>query len=54
TREDTQGTLACQTHLPLLTPSPPILYFPLRLCIELCSIQPGLRNPWCSLSFIYC
>ncbi|VUZ43650.1 unnamed protein product, partial [Hymenolepis diminuta] len=47
----TQGTLARQTHLQLLSPSPPIRYFPLRLCTEVCSIQPGLRNPWCSLSF---
>ncbi|VUZ38656.1 unnamed protein product, partial [Hymenolepis diminuta] len=41
----TQGTLPRQTHLPLLNPSPPIPYFPLRLCTELCSIRPGLRNP---------
>ncbi|VUZ51276.1 unnamed protein product [Hymenolepis diminuta] len=27
----TQGTLARPTHLPLLNPSPPIPYFPLRL-----------------------
>ncbi|VUZ53888.1 unnamed protein product [Hymenolepis diminuta] len=48
----TQETLARQTHLPLLTPSPPILYFPLRLCTELCSIHPGLRNPWYSLHLL--
>ncbi|VUZ56311.1 unnamed protein product [Hymenolepis diminuta] len=28
--------------------------FSLRLCTELCSMQPGLHNPWCSFSFIYC
>ncbi|VUZ56660.1 unnamed protein product [Hymenolepis diminuta] len=50
----TEGTLARQTHLPLLNPSPPIPYFPLRLCTELCSIQSGQRNPWCSFSCLYC
>ncbi|VUZ40540.1 unnamed protein product, partial [Hymenolepis diminuta] len=50
----TQRTLARQTHLPLLNPSSPIPCFPLGLCTELCSMQPGQRNPWCSFSFIYC
>ncbi|VUZ44873.1 unnamed protein product, partial [Hymenolepis diminuta] len=45
---DTQENLACQTHLRLLNPSPPILYFNLRFCTEVCSIQPDPRNPWCS------
>ncbi|VUZ55499.1 unnamed protein product [Hymenolepis diminuta] len=49
-----QGTLGRHRHLPLLNSSPPILYFSLRLCNELCSIQPGLRNHWRSFSFIYC
>ncbi|VUZ43065.1 unnamed protein product [Hymenolepis diminuta] len=48
----TQETLARQTHLPLLNPSPPILYFPLRLCTEVCSIHSGLRNPWCSFFIV--
>ncbi|VUZ52807.1 unnamed protein product [Hymenolepis diminuta] len=52
-RHTPEGTLARQTHLPLLNPPPPIPYFPLRLCTELCSIQPGLRSLWCSFSFIY-
>ncbi|VUZ45684.1 unnamed protein product, partial [Hymenolepis diminuta] len=52
--KNTRGTLARQTHLPLLNPSSPILSFPLRLCTEVCSIQPGLRNLRCSFSFIYC
>ncbi|VUZ52757.1 unnamed protein product, partial [Hymenolepis diminuta] len=50
----TEGTLARQTHPSLLNPSPPIPYFALRLCTELCSMQPGLHNPRCSFSFIYC
>ncbi|VUZ52531.1 unnamed protein product, partial [Hymenolepis diminuta] len=48
-----QGTPARQTHLSLPNPSPPILSFPLRLCTELCLIQPAQRNPWRSFSFIY-
>ncbi|VUZ42603.1 unnamed protein product [Hymenolepis diminuta] len=30
----TQGTLARQTHLPLLNPSPPILYFSLETVLR--------------------
>ncbi|VUZ50608.1 unnamed protein product, partial [Hymenolepis diminuta] len=50
----TQGTVAPPKHLPLINPSPPILYFPLRICTEVYSIQPVLRNPWCSFFFHYC
>ncbi|VUZ45453.1 unnamed protein product [Hymenolepis diminuta] len=34
----TQGTLLRQTNLPLVNPSPPIPYFPLRLFTEVYSI----------------